>query len=340
MESRLTQLQRSALMNEEQSQLQILQLQNRIDALASTATGAGGTGSTGAGTGSGGQLRLVEVENMLAGLEPEVDSDCNKGNGKRGKHYLTDGTTVQPPHSNGRADRFANSDYWHGCANNAANAEAKFTFATTAAASSPNFVTEVRISNRCDKMAVAARRMVGATVFVGTADGSEVQCGEALTSGEAEGCSTAVVQCGLVANAVYVVVRGNGAEPLNLVEVQAKGKVATAEEADGHRSLSQAEEKHSHAQVQHSHPHPHPHPQKAGAAAEQQQQQQMSTTETPEQPRQQLPSTTMAAFVGAALAVMGIGLVVGIVRVVRSVSDGARAPSLLPTAAPALAITL
>merc|ERR1719473_1465676 len=103
---------------------------------------------------------------MLLGLEPRVDSDCNKGNGKRGKHYLTDGVTVQPPHSNGKADRYANSDYWHGCSDNAANAEAKFTLATTTAttigtgsssssssSSSPNFVTEVRVSNRCDKMA-------------------------------------------------------------------------------------------------------------------------------------------------------------------------------------------
>merc|ERR1719409_1845155 len=40
---------------------------------------------------------------MLLGLEPRVDTDCNKGNGKRGKAYLTDGVTVQPPHSNGKA---------------------------------------------------------------------------------------------------------------------------------------------------------------------------------------------------------------------------------------------
>merc|ERR1719456_1873666 len=99
MEAKVAQLERSALMNEEQSQLQILQLQQQIEAIVSA--GNGGSGS-GAGN-SGEQLRLVEVENMLLGLEPQVDTDCNKGNGKRGKAYLTDGITVQPPHSNGKA---------------------------------------------------------------------------------------------------------------------------------------------------------------------------------------------------------------------------------------------
>ena len=76
--------------------------QQRIEAIVSAGTGGNGGSGSGAGN-SGEQLRLVEVENMLLGLEPQVDTDCNKGNGKRGKAYLTDGITVQPPHSNGDA---------------------------------------------------------------------------------------------------------------------------------------------------------------------------------------------------------------------------------------------
>jgi len=318
MEAKVAQLERSALMNEEQSQLQILQLQQQIEAIVSA-----GNGDSGSGAGnSGEQLRLVEVENMLLGLEPQVDTDCNKGNGKRGKAYLTDGITVQPPHSNGKADRYANSDYWHGCANNAANAEAKFELdgSTSAGTSSPNFVTEVRISHRCDKAAVAKRRSTGIKVFVGVADGSEVQCGRSggLEAQDAQFCSTAVVRCGLVANAVYVAVRGNGADPLNLVEVQAKGKVATVQaESDGNgnggrRSLSPSQ----------SHLRAHSQQGEAGATPDHQQQQQ-----------EEQPSTTMAVLVGAALGMMAIGLVMGLVQLIRSAARASSSSALLPTAA-------
>merc|ERR1719181_1229497 len=79
----------------------------------------------------------------------------------------------------------------------------------------------------------------------------------------------AVVRCGLVANAVYVAVRGNGADPLNLVEVQAKGKVATVQaESDGNgdggrRSLSPSQ----------SHLRAHSQQGEAGATADHQQEQ-------------------------------------------------------------------
>merc|ERR1719502_1303093 len=241
-----------------------------------------------------------------------------------GKAYLTDGITVQPPHSNGKADRYANSDYWHGCANNAANAEAKFELdgSTRAGTSSPNFVTEVRISHRCDKAAVAKRRSTGIKVFVGVADGSEVQCGRSggLEAQDAQFCSTAVVRCGLVANAVYVAVRGNGADPLNLVEVQAKGKVATVQaESDGkgnggRRSLSPSQ----------SHLRAHSQQGEAGATADHHQQQQQ---------QEQQPSTTMAVLVGAALGMMAIGLVMGLVQLIRSTARASSSSALLPTAA-------
>jgi len=312
-EATVAQLERSALVNEEQSQLQILQLQQRIEAIVNSGAGTGGSESS-----TGVALKLVEVENMLLGLDPEVDTDCYKGNGKRGKAYLTDGVTVQPPHSNGVANRYANSDYWASCENNAANAEAKFELEglTSTSTSSPNFVTEVHITHRCDAAKVARRRGTGIKVFVGVADGSEVQCGrsDGLEASAAEFCTTTVVHCGLVANAVYVAVRGNGDEPLNLVEVQAKGKVArpTTASADDEgvnrrsRSLSQ----HGAAVAGTEQPH-----------AQQQQQQQQ---------QHQQPSTAMAALVGGALGMMAIVLAMALVRAVRA----RRQAPLLPAGGP------
>merc|ERR1719378_848064 len=139
---------------------------------------------------------------------------------------------------------------------------------------------------------------------------------------DAQFCSTAVVRCGLVANAVYVAVRGNGADPLNLVEVQAKGKVATVQaESDGkgnggRRSLSPSQ----------SHLRAHSQQGEAGATADHHHQQQ-------KQQQQQQPSTTMAVLVGAALGMMAIGLVMGLVQLIRSAARASSSSALLPTAA-------
>merc|ERR1712100_321719 len=128
------------------------------------------------------------------------------------------------------------------------------------------------------------------------------------------GCSTAVVRCGLVANAVYVAVRGNGADPLNLVEVQAKGKVVTVQaERDGNgkggrRSLSPSQ----------SHLRAHSQQGEAGATPDHQQQQQ-----------EEQPSTTMAVLVGTALGMMAIGLVMGLVQPIRSAARASSSSALL-----------
>merc|ERR1719473_370695 len=225
---------------------------------------------------------------MLLGLEPRVDTDCNKGNGKRGKAYLTDGVTVQPPHSNGVANRYANSDYWASCENNAANAEAKFELEglTSTSTSSPNFVTEVHITHRCDAAKVARRRGTGIKVFVGVADGSEVQCGrsDGLEASAAEFCTTTVVHCGLVANAVYVAVKGKVARPTT----------ASADD-EGVNRRSRSLSQHGAAVAETEQPH-----------AQQQQQQ------------HQQPSTAMAALVGGALGMMAIVLAMALVRAVRA----------------------
>ncbi len=88
---------------------------------------------------------------------------------------------------------------------------------------------------------------------------------------------------------MYVAVSGNGDKPLNLVEVQAKGKVARPTTASARsRSLSQ----HGAAVAETEQPH-----------AQQQQQHQQ-------------PSTAMAALVGGALGMMAIVLAMVVVRAV------------------------
>ena len=123
---------------------------------------------------------------------------------------------------------------------------------------------------------------------------------------------------------MYVAVRGNGADPLNLVEVQAKGKVATVQpESDGNGSRRSLSPSQSHLRA---------HSQQQGVAGEAGTVDQLQHHQQRHQQEQQ-PSTTMAALVGAALGMMAIGLVMGLVQVIRSAARAPSSSALLPTAA-------
>ena len=132
--------------------------------------------------------------NLLLGVAPTVDSDCYKP--RKGKQFLTDGLAFTA----------GDYGYWHSCKG---NAWAKF------ALPRPTKVFEVLVTNRCDG---SNHRLTGAKVFIGTASGEELRCGDPIPY--TAKCATATVECGGL-EGTSVILRGTATETLNVVEVAA-----------------------------------------------------------------------------------------------------------------------